>query len=335
MTTPELSIVVPCYNEVESLDELYRRVTNAAKLVTSPDQLEIVLVDDGSTDGTQEAINRLAETEPRLVGVILSRNYGHQLALTAGLNICRGERIFILDADLQDPPELLPKMNALIDAGAEVVFGQRKHRKGESKFKQASAYLFYRLLNRMVDIEIPKDTGDFRLMTRRALDALNRMPEQHRFIRGMISWVGFKQVPLLYNRDPRYAGSTKYPVRKMISFALDAISGFSTIPLRISIYLGFACALLGLIFLGYTLAQYFAGNTVQGWTTIVSVVLVLGSAQLFVLGVIGEYLGRLYMQSKNRPLFTIKEIVSQDGLKTTEQNTILSTSDDPAKLRVK
>jgi dolichol-phosphate mannosyltransferase len=309
MSAPQLSVVSPCYNEEGSLSELHRRLTDACKGVTAEDY-EIVLVDDGSSDGTRSMISELCRKDPHVVGVFLSRNHGHQLALSAGLHICRGERILIIDADLQDPPELLGDMLRLMDSeGADVVYGQRRERRGESSFKKLSALVFYRLLNRLVDIKIPVDTGDFRLMSRRTLDQLNRMPEIHRFIRGMVSWIGFRQVPLLYERSERFAGETKYPFRKMLKFAIDAISGFSIVPLRIATYLGFVCSILGVIFFGYTVYSYLTGIAIQGWTTLMTVVLILGSGQLLVLGVIGEYLGRLYIQSKSRPLFIIEEVM--------------------------
>lgn len=309
-TPPVLSVVIPCFNEEGSLVELHRRVSAACQAVVN-DAYEIVLVDDGSKDASRLIMRKLASEKGDVIAVFLSRNHGHQLALTAGLKICRGERILILDADLQDPPELLPKMMALMDRGADVVYGKRARRYGETVFKNASAYMFYRLLERMVDIEIPSDTGDFRLMSRRALDALNAMPEQHRFIRGMVSWIGFTQMPVEYDRDPRYAGETKYTLAKMLRFAADAISGFSIVPLRWSSYVGFFCALLGVFFMGWTAVSYFMGIAIQGWTTLMSVVLILGSAQLLVLGVMGEYLGRLYQESKRRPLFIIEEVVGQ------------------------
>jgi dolichol-phosphate mannosyltransferase len=307
-SAPRLSVVSPCYNEEGSLAELHRRLSAACRGEVGEDY-EIVLVDDGSTDRTRSIIADLCDSDPRVVGVILSRNHGHQLALSAGLHVCRGRHILIIDADLQDPPELLGPMMKLMDEGADVVYGQRRVRRGEPPFKKISAALFYRLLNSLVDIEIPFDAGDFRLMSRRTLDELNRMPEQHRFIRGMVSWIGFRQVPLRYERQRRFAGETKYPLRKMLRFAFDAISGFSIVPLRIATYLGFLCAILGLVFLAYTVYSYVTGIALQGWTTLMTVILILGSGQLLVLGVIGEYLGRLFMQSKNRPLFVIEEIV--------------------------
>lgn len=306
---PRLSVVTPCYNEQGNLSELYRRVTGACRTSVG-DDYEIVLIDDGSSDATRSIIRDLSEKDPHVVGVLLSRNHGHQLALSAGLHVCRGQRVLIIDGDLQDPPELLADMMALMDREkADVVYGQRDERQGESAFKRFTASVFYRLLNSLTETKIPVDTGDFRLMSRRTLDELNRMPEQHRFIRGMVSWIGFRQVPLRYDRKERFSGETKYPFKKMLRFALDAISGFSILPLRFATYLGFVFSVLGLMAFVYTAYSYFSGIAIQGWTTLMTVVLILGSGQLFVLGVIGEYLGRLYVQSKNRPLFIIEEVV--------------------------
>ncbi|WP_424831813.1 glycosyltransferase family 2 protein [Ruegeria sp.] len=319
MSAPLLSVVVPCFDEEESLPELVRRVL-AVCSETVGQNFEFILIDDGSRDETRSLIRKFSDEHPSIIGVFLSRNFGHQLALTAGLKVCSGRRILILDADLQDPPELLPDMMRLMDDGADVVYGKRTERQGETHSKRFSAHLFYRFLNMLVDIDIPQDTGDFRLISRRALSVLNEMPEQHRFIRGMVSWVGFKQVPLEYTRVARFAGETKYPIRKMLSFAMDAIAGFSIVPLRLSIYLGFICALLGLFFFAYTAYSYLTGIAIQGWTTLMSVVLILGSGQLLVLGVIGEYLGRLYIQSKKRPLFIVEEIVRQGEVSTSDND---------------
>jgi dolichol-phosphate mannosyltransferase len=305
-----LSIVAPCYNEAEGLQELYRRVSAVCRDTIGSDY-EIVLVNDGSSDGTWADIRALTQRDPHVVGVNLSRNHGHQLALSAGLIVCRGARVLVIDADLQDPPELLPQMMTEMDKGADVVYGQRAERVGETWFKKTSAAAFYRLLDRMVDIKIPLDTGDFRLISRRALDILNGMPEQHRFIRGMVSWIGLTQRPVVYRRQERFAGETKYPLSKMIRFAIDAITGFSIRPLRIAIYLGVLFGLGGLIVLAYTLYTWLSGQTLQGWTSLMAVVLVMGSVQLLVVGVLGEYLGRLYLESKRRPLFVIDEIVVQ------------------------
>ncbi len=302
-----LSVVAPCYNEAASVQELYTRVSAASRSVVGSDY-EIVLINDGSSDATWSAIRALVERDPRVVGVDLSRNHGHQLALSAGLTVCQGERILIIDADLQDPPELLPQMMAAMDEGAEVVYGQRTDRAGESWFKTWSASIFYRVLRHLADVNIPPDTGDFRLMSRRALEILNSMPEQHRFIRGMVSWIGLDQRPLLYERHARFAGATKYPLRKMVRFAIDAITGFSIRPLRMAVYFGMLFGLGGLATLIYILYGWATNQTVQGWTSLMTVILLLGSVQLFVTGVFGEYLGRLYLESKRRPLFVIREV---------------------------
>ena len=309
-SAPRLSVVVPCYNEAESLRELHRRVTLACRAVLAcraelESSYELVLVNDGSTDGTWAVIRELAEGDPNVVGVSLSRNHGHQLALTSGLSLCRGERVLILDADLQDPPELLGQMMDLMDKGADIVYGKRIRREEETWFKKLTAAAFYRALDR----PIPVDTGDFRLMSRRAVDVLNAMPEQHRFIRGMVSWIGLTQVPLHYLRQGRYAGSTKYPLAKMVRFAVDAISSFSIMPLRLASYLGVLFGVGGLLTLAYVLYSWLTHQTVQGWTSVITIVLILGSAQLLLLGVFGEYLGRLYLESKRRPLFVIDQIV--------------------------
>lgn len=310
---PQLSVVIPCYNEADVLTETYRRVTDICRQ-TCGDAYELLLVDDGSRDGTWPLIERLAHDNARVVGVRLSRNHGHQLALTAGLNVSAGERVLVIDADLQDPPELLPRMMEIMDkTGADVVYGQRLQRHGESRFKKITASLFYSLLTRLADTEIPTDSGDFRLMSCRLVRLLNEMPEYYRFVRGMVSWLGFKQIPLLYERDARFAGTTKYPLRKMVRFALDGITSFSIIPLRIASLLGFLFGIVGLCGLVYALTNWLAGNTVPGWTSVILTVLILGSIQLFVVGIFGEYLGRLYIESKHRPLFMIERVIGRSG----------------------
>jgi len=313
MKSLKLSVVVPCYNEEEGVHELHRRVSAVCQACVG-DSYELVLVNDGSKDATWKIIGGIARTDKHVVAINLSRNHGHQLALSAGLQMCRGERVFILDADLQDPPELLPQMMARMDNGCDVVFGQRIKRDGETAFKKASAYAFYRLLDRMVDIDIPTDTGDFRLMSRRAVDILNSMPEHHRFIRGMVSWIGLRQEALPYERAARFAGETKYPLSKMIRFAIDAITGFSVRPLRLASDFGIYFGIAALLLLGYVFFHYFTGRSIEGWTSLAVIILALGSVQLFVAGVMGEYLGRLYMESKGRPLFIIQEIVSSPEL---------------------
>lgn len=310
-STPRLSVVVPCYNEQESLTELHSRVTAICTGEVGEDY-EFVLVNDGSKDRTWSLIEELCDRDSRIVGVNLSRNHGHQLALSAGLTIARGDRVLILDADLQDPPELLGEMMAQMDAGSHVVYGQRTNREDETWFKIQSASLFYRLLRRLVDIDIPVDTGDFRLMSRRAVDLLNSMPEQNRFIRGMVSWIGLQQSAVQYERQARFAGETKYPFSKMLRFAIDAVTGFSITPLRIASYLGIFLGIMGIGLLLYTGYSLIRGDTVQGWASLMTVVVILGSFQLLILGVLGEYLGRLFMEAKRRPMFIIDQIVACD-----------------------
>lgn len=308
-----LSVVVPCFNEEDGLAVLHQRVSDAARANVGEDY-EIVLVNDGSSDGTLARMRELAASDAHLVCIDLSRNHGHQLALSAGLNLARGERILIIDADLQDPPELLTPMMRLMDEGADVVYGQRQARHGETMFKKLSALVFYRLLYRLSEVRIPLDTGDFRLMSRQVLEVLNQMPERHRFVRGMVAWAGFRQVAIPYVRDPRYAGETKYPLRRMIAFAVDALTGFSTRPLHLSFYLALAAMGIAMLLAIYTLVQWALGATVVGWTSMMLVVVAFGSVQLFCLGIIGEYLGRTYLETKQRPLFMIREVITQRGL---------------------
>lgn len=306
---PALSIVAPCHNEELCLDALYDRVTRAAEAVVGSD-FEIVLVDDGSRDGTWTVIERLAEADARVIGLRLSRNHGHQLALSAGLDLCSGELILIIDADLQDPPELLaPMIELMASAEADVVYALRNARAGETWLKRATAKAFYRVMAWASDgVDIPLDTGDFRLMSRRALDVLCAMPERARFIRGMVAWVGFRQVPLRYDRDERFAGETGYPLFKMVRLAIDALTGFSSAPLRFAGYVGALFTLLALVLIGTSLAEWMAGHTVPGWTSLIVVMLVIGSVQMFVLSLMGEYLARLYNQSKDRPLYIVSEV---------------------------
>ncbi len=313
MSALPLSIVVPCYNEEACLAELHRRLT-AAATKTVGEGYEIVLVNDGSRDRTWEIMRGLAASDPRLVAVNLSRNHGHQLALTAGLDLCAGERILIIDADLQDPPELLGDMLAKMEAEqADVVYAVRRARAGETAFKRGTAKAFYRLLSKLADIEIPLDTGDFRLMSRRALDALLSLPEQARFIRGMVAWVGFRQVPIVYDRAERLAGETNYPLRKMLRLATDAVTGFSTAPLRFASHIGLALVAASLLLVLYIGFAFLTGRAIQGWTSLMFVVVMLGAVQMFVLGMIGEYLGRLYIEAKRRPLYIVSEIAGAAG----------------------
>ncbi|WP_213980711.1 glycosyltransferase family 2 protein [Sphingomonas sp. dw_22] len=308
MKRPALSVVIPCYNEEACLEMLHARVSAAAKGVVGEDY-EIVLINDGSRDASWPVMQRLSAADPHLVAINLSRNHGHQLALTAGLDLCAGAQILIIDADLQDPPELLGEMRATMAAeGADVIYAVRRKRDGESIFKKATAAIFYRALDRITDTPIPLDTGDFRLMTRRALDAFLSLPEQARFIRGMVAWIGFRQVPFVYDRHERHAGTSKYPLGKMIRFALDAITGFSTAPLRFASHVGLLLTAASVLLMLYILVGWLMGNAVQGWTSTMLVVVFLGAVQMFVLGMIGEYLGRLYVESKKRPLYIVADV---------------------------
>ena len=308
MHRPALSIVVPCYNEEACLEMLHARVAAAARAAVAEDY-EIVMVNDGSRDGTWPLMQRLAAGDPHLVAINLSRNHGHQLALTAGLDLCAGEQILIIDADLQDPPELLIEMRGMMAAEqADVVYAVRRKREGETVFKRLTAAAFYRVLDRVTDTPIPLDTGDFRLMSRRALNAFLSLPEQARFIRGMVAWVGFRQVPFAYDRAERHAGATNYPLGKMIRLAFDAVTGFSTAPLRFASHASVLLAGASLLLLVYIAYGFIAGNPVPGWTSTMLVVVVLSAIQMFVLGMIGEYLGRLYVESKRRPLYLVADI---------------------------
>ena len=303
-----LSIVVPCFNEEACLAELHQRLGAAAREVAG-DDYELVLVNDGSRDQSWPAMERMAADDPHVVAVNLSRNHGHQLALTAGLDLCRGDTILIIDADLQDPPELLPAMYAAMrEQDADVIYGVRKSRAGETAFKRATAHGFYRLLSRATEVDIPLDAGDFRLMSRRALDALLAMPEQARFIRGMVAWIGFRQVPFAYDRAERFAGATKYPLKKMMRFAFDALTGFSSAPLKLASHAGLWLSLGSVLLIVYITYAWIAGHSIQGWTSLMLVVVVLGAIQMFVLALMGEYIGRLYNEAKRRPLYIVQEV---------------------------
>jgi glycosyltransferase involved in cell wall biosynthesis len=307
LARPALSVVVPCFNEAGVIGELHSRVSTICRDVVAGD-FELVLVDDGSTDGTWGAIASLAATDPHVAGIRLSRNHGQQLALTAGLRECRGDFILIIDADMQDPPELLPEMMKLIRDGADVVYGQRISRGEEPWIRKAGARLFYALLEYLSERTIPPNVSDFRLMRRRVVDVLNAMPEQHRFVRGMISWVGFDQRPLPFHRASRASGKTRYSVSRLTALAVDAITSFSIRPLRLAIAMALISLPLAVVLAVYIIGSWLLGFSVAGWASVMMVVVMLGTAQLTILGIIGEYLGRLYMAAKNRPLYIVSEI---------------------------
>jgi len=303
-----LSVVAPCYNEEETLPVFTARMVAACEAVAG-DSFEILLVNDGSRDGTWPQITAMAERYPNVVGVNLARNYGHQLAVTAGLKLARGARVLIIDADLQDPPELLVELSARMDQGFDVVYAQRRKRAKESAFKLFTADLFYRLLSAMSETPIPRNVGDFRLMSRRAVDRLNAMPEQDRFLRGMVSWMGGRQSEVLYDRDPRYAGETGYTLQKMIKLATAGITSFSTLPLKLAVVLAGAGAVIAFMLLLYVAIGFFSGHVAPGWTSLAVMMVFFGVGQFLCLAVMGAYIGRIFLEVKARPLYFIDEVV--------------------------
>ena len=306
---PELSVVLPVYNEVENLDELRSRLL--AVLETCGRSFEIVLVDDGSRDGSFDRMASFAREDRRLRVVKLSRNFGHQMALTAGVDAARGRLVAVMDADLQDPPELLLEMLAKADEGFEVVYAVRKAREGEGAFKKVTAHTFYRLMRRWTNVSIPVDTGDFRLLGPKALAAFRGLRERHRFIRGLTAWVGFRQTGVSYVRPPRTRGETKYPLRKMAKFALDALTSFSYVPLQLATWLGFGVSAFSFFYIVVVLVLKFLKINVPGWTTLMVFVLLIGGVQLMLIGVLGEYVGRVYEEIKGRPLYLVDEVVGE------------------------
>lgn len=304
--SPAISVIAPVFNEVESLPEFYRRVKTVLDGLNL--SWELLLVDDGSTDGSTELIRQLAREDSRVRALIFARNFGHQLAVTAGLDHCRGRAAIIIDSDLQDPPEVMADLIAKWQEGYEVVYAVRAEREGESWFKLFTASLFYRLIYRITDVKIPLDTGDFRLLDRQVVEVLKTMRERHRFLRGMSVWVGFRQTGVEYRRAARFAGQTKYPLRKMLKFAFDAITSFSYLPLQIATYLGFAAASLSIIAIPIVIVLRQSGmQAFLGQATTLIAVLFLGGVQLISLGILGEYIGRLYDEAKGRPLYILRE----------------------------
>jgi polyisoprenyl-phosphate glycosyltransferase len=298
------SIIAPIYNEMESIDELYRRVSSV--MDPTEESWELILIDDGSTDGSQAIIRKLAQKDPRVRPIIFARNFGHQLAVTAGLDYSCGEAAIIIDADLQDPPEVILDLISQWKAGYEVVYAVRASREGESWFKIKTASLFYRIIYRITDVKIPLDTGDFRLLDRKVVNVLTNMRERHRFLRGMSAWVGFKQIGVPYRRASRFAGETKYPFKKMLRLAINAITGFSYFPLQLATVIGFLSAGLSLLFIPIVIILRIAGSQAFfGQATTLIAVLFLGGIQLISLGILGEYVGRIYDEAKGRPLYIV------------------------------
>lgn len=304
-----LSVVAPVFDEEALVEAFYARVCTALDGLP----FELVLVDDGSSDHTPQLLAEIAASDPRVRVVRLSRNFGHQTALTAGLDHARGDAVAMLDADLQDPPELIPEMLEHWHRGTDVVYAVRRRRDGETRFKLTTARWFYKLFSALADVDLEPDSGDFRLLDRAPLDALLSMRERNRFLRGMTVWVGFTQTAVPYERDARYAGETKYTLRKMLSFSLDAISSFSHRPLQLATLIGFLCAGLAFVLIPVVIALRIAGSYLPGFGTITIAVLLLGGIQLMAIGLIGEYVGRIYDEVKGRPLYLVRTRLNDDA----------------------
>jgi len=308
-----VSIVVPLFNEEGNVDELVRRIRSVMARISGAPRYELVLVNDGSRDGTAARLRELALLHREIVVVNLSRNFGHQLAATAGLDVSRGDAAILMDGDLQDPPELIGAFLERWREGYDVVYATRRKRKGESIFKVLTARAFYRTVRRLTNVSIPVDTGDFRLMSRRVLDALTLTRERHRFLRGLVSWVGYPQIGVEYDRDERFSGRTKYPLSKMLRFAVDGITSFSEIPLRFASYFGFFISVVAfLVAFAEILIKLFTGYNLPGYTSTIFAILFLGGVQLIGVGILGEYIGRIYDQVKGRPLYLIADVI-RDG----------------------
>ena len=304
---PLLSVVIPCYNEEAVINETIKRL-QAFCLGLENLNVELIFVDDGSLDATRQLIKNQADKDSRIKLIAFARNFGHQIAVTAGIDSTSGDAVVLIDADLQDPPEVIYEMIEKWRQGYDVIYGTRISRTGESIFKKVTAHLYYRLLNKLSDVPIPLNTGDFRLINRNVVDTLRSMPERDRFIRGMVSWVGFKQISLPYRRDERFAGKSKYPLSKMLGFATDGILSFSTKPLQMSVGLGMLSAIVSLVGILYALGlRLYTNIWVEGWTALMIAVLFLGGVQLICLGILGEYIGKIYNEVKQRPLYVVQE----------------------------
>jgi glycosyltransferase involved in cell wall biosynthesis len=301
-----VSVVVPCFNEEDVIQTTHEHLLIALASI-APLRVEIIYVDDGSTDGTWAKLTRIQVGDSRVRVVRLARNFGHQIALSAGVDYASGDAVVTIDADLQDPPEVIPELVTEWLNGGDVVYAVRADRAAETAFKRGTAKVYYRLLNRLADTDVPVDTGDFRLLDRRAADALRSMPEHDRYVRGMVAWIGFDQRAIPYNRAPRAAGETKYPFVKMLRFAADGVISFSFAPLRLATWLGFVASALALVGASYSIVVWLLGDTVPGWTTLSVAVLLLGGIQLVSLGIMGEYVGRIYREVKRRPLYLVAE----------------------------
>jgi polyisoprenyl-phosphate glycosyltransferase len=309
------SVIVPLFNEEEVIEESYKRLKKVLEGIDG--NYELILVNDGSKDKTVEMAKAICARDSKTKLISFSRNFGHQTAITAGMELSSGDAVIVIDADLQDPPEVIPQLITKYREGFDVVYGLREKRKGETFFKKFTAKMFYRLLRRMTDIDIPVDTGDFRLISRAVCDAMLRMKERNRFVRGLVSWVGFKQTGVKYVREERFAGTTKYPLKKMIKFSVDGITSFSTKPLKFATNIGFLFSIAAFVYLFYIILAKIIANTNQpGWTSTVVLVLFIGGIQLIMLGIIGEYIARIFDESKGRPLYIVKELVNFNNKKS-------------------
>ena len=316
-----ISIIIPCLDEEEVLPETIERL-RAVSAQTRDCDFEFIFVDDGSRDGTLGLLRTQAAIDPRLGVISFSRNFGQQIAVTAGLDLARGDAVVLMDSDLQDPPEIIAQMIARWREGFDVVCGQRRSRGTDVWLKRSTAWLFYKVINRLSEVAIPVDTGDFRLMSRDVVEVLKAMPERHRFLRGMVAWTGFRQTIVPYDRPARFAGTTKYPLRKMFSYALDGLLSFSTKPLRLSVGLGLLAAGLALLGIAYAMVmRIFTSVWVEGWTALMIAVLFLGGVQLVTLGIIGEYIGRIYAEVQRRPLYVVQEVIGFVGQPSDEPET--------------
>lgn len=304
--SPLVSIVVPVFNESQVIGAFYERAAGVLSRLKDCDY-ELLFVDDGSVDDSYDQLVGYAGADTHVRLLKLSRNFGHQIAITAGIDDAHGDCVVVIDADLQDPPEVVPAMIAKWREGFDVVYGVREDRDGETAMKLLTASAFYRLMGRVAKIEIPENVGDFRLMSRRAVDQLKRLREKDRFVRGLVSWIGFSQTGVPYRRDARYAGETKYPYRKMFKFAFDGITSFSTMPLKLATVMGYGASVLAFAYLASVFVQKLLGYTVDGWATIMVAVLFLGGVQLICLGILGEYLGRVFNEVKARPMYIVEE----------------------------
>jgi glycosyltransferase involved in cell wall biosynthesis len=306
-----LSIVVPVFNEDESITETVRRLLALQQRLSSELDVELVFVDDGSKDDSLSLLRSIAEKSPSVKVISFSRNFGHQIAITAGIDLCTGDYVAVIDADLQDPPELIEDMYRLAQSGFDLVYGKRRSRAGESAFKKMTAAAFYRVLSYMCEIDIPSNTGDFRLMSRRVVDAFKQLRERHRFVRGMVPWVGFKATPLEYDRAERYAGETKYPFRKMLAFSVNAILSFSKKPLTLASNLGFITILAGMVWGAYMLyLKIFTDIPVPGLTAVLITIVVFSGVQILLIGIVGEYIARIFEEVKERPLYLVAETIN-------------------------